>query len=119
MNASRFSGLAVAWALIVFSSVVQSVHGSHIFTVPHTDGADDSVALREALATGQYSANAMILFARGVHYSVFTPIKFPVLNNVEVWIEGNLSYPSDIATIQGTSPPLLLDSETHVAMGIS
>ncbi len=71
------------------------------FVVPHTDGQDDTPALLTALATGNYSLNATVLFAKGTKYNIFTPVKFPVLNNVEVRIEGNLSYPDDIATVQG------------------
>ncbi|KAI0347920.1 pectin lyase-like protein [Trametopsis cervina] len=70
------------------------------FTVPHTNGQDDVPALTAALATGSYSANATILFQKGVTYNIFTSIKFPVLNNVEIAIEGNLTYPADIATVQ-------------------
>ncbi|KAI0079551.1 pectin lyase-like protein [Panus rudis PR-1116 ss-1] len=70
------------------------------FTVPHVDGSDDTPALASALASGNYSTNTTILFAKGTTYNILTPIKFPVLNNVEVRIEGNLTYPNDIATIQ-------------------
>ncbi|KAI0800508.1 pectin lyase fold/virulence factor [Fomes fomentarius] len=70
------------------------------FTVPHLDGQDDTPALTTALATGNFSKNATILFAKGTTYNIFTPIKFPPLTNVEVRIEGNLSYPEDIPTIQ-------------------
>lgn len=71
------------------------------FTVPHVDGEDDTQGLLSALAN--FSSNSTILFERGVSYNIFTPIKFPALENVEVAIEGNLTYPTDIATIQGTS----------------
>lgn len=72
------------------------------FTVPHSTNAsaDDTPALMNALASGKFNTNATILFEKGVHYNIFTPIKFPVLNNVEVRIEGNLSYPVDIGGIQ-------------------
>ncbi|KAI0640152.1 pectin lyase fold/virulence factor [Trametes polyzona] len=70
------------------------------FVVPHVDGQDDTPALAAALATGNFSADATILFAKGTKYNIFTPVKFPVFNNVEVRIEGNLTYPEDIATIQ-------------------
>lgn len=70
------------------------------FTVPHLDGQDDTPALTTALATGNFSKDATILFAKGTRYNIFTPIKFPALTNVEVRIEGNLSYPEDIPTIQ-------------------
>jgi len=69
------------------------------FVVPHVDGQDDSPALQAVLP--DYSVNSTILFKKGVHYNIFTPLKFPVLTNVEVRVEGNLSYPNDIATIQG------------------
>lgn len=70
------------------------------YVVPHTAGADDTPALAAAFATGNYSANATILFQKGVTYNIFTPITFPKFNNVEVAIEGNLTYPDSISTIQ-------------------
>ncbi|KAG6856118.1 hypothetical protein H0H87_007332 [Tephrocybe sp. NHM501043] len=70
------------------------------FVVPHADGEDDMPSLVAAI--GNYSANSTILFQKGVKYNIFSPIKFPALNNVEIRIEGNLSYPTDIASIQAT-----------------
>ncbi|PIL31273.1 hypothetical protein GSI_05971 [Ganoderma sinense ZZ0214-1] len=70
------------------------------FVVPHSDGQDDTPGLTAALASGNYSTNSTILFAKGTKYNIFTPIKFPALTNVEVAIEGNLSYPDSISTIQ-------------------
>ncbi|KAG5338204.1 hypothetical protein C0989_007991 [Termitomyces sp. Mn162] len=75
-----------------------SVSGWNTFVVPHTDGQDDIPGLMGAI--GSYSTNSTILFQKGVNYNAFTPIKFPILNNVEIRIEGNLSYPTDIPTIQ-------------------
>lgn len=71
------------------------------FTVPHVAGGDDTPALVAAVAN--FSTNSTILFEKGITYNIFTPIKFPVLTNVEVRIEGNLTYPTDIPTIQGMS----------------
>ncbi|KAF8899390.1 pectin lyase-like protein [Infundibulicybe gibba] len=69
------------------------------FVVPHAPGqVDDTPALLAALP--KFSTNATILFREGVTYNIFTPVKFPALNNVEVRIEGNLTYPKDIATVQ-------------------
>ena len=68
------------------------------FTVPHSNGADDVPALMAAI--GNYTSDASIVFKKGVTYNIWTPIKFPVLTNVEVRIEGNLTYPTDIPTIQ-------------------
>ncbi|KAF8886440.1 pectin lyase fold/virulence factor [Gymnopilus junonius] len=70
----------------------------NIFTVPHSGGQDDTPALLAALP--KFSTNSTILFQQGITYNIFTPIKFPTLNNVEVRIEGNLTYPSDITTVQ-------------------
>jgi hypothetical protein len=70
-----------------------------MFVVPHTPGQDDTPGLSAALA--DYSSDSIILFKHGVTYNIFTPIKFPVLTNVEVQIEGNLTYPTDIPIIQG------------------
>ena len=71
------------------------------FVVPHVEGADDTPSLTAALATGNYSVDATILFEKGIHYNIYTPIVFPKFTNVEVRIEGNLSYPDSVETIQG------------------
>lgn len=75
------------------------VSATKTLVVPHAAGQDDTPGLAAALAA--YSSDSTILFQRGVTYNIFTPIKFPVLNNVEIRIEGNLTYPTDIPTIQG------------------
>jgi hypothetical protein len=90
--------LTLAKAGVLLASM-QIAYGWSTFTVPHVDGADDTPALLAALPT--HATNSTILFQQGVHYNIFTPIKFPVLNNVEIRIEGNLSYPTDIPTVQG------------------
>ncbi|KAG6878486.1 hypothetical protein C0992_008000 [Termitomyces sp. T32_za158] len=87
--------------LAVLLVQVSLVAGWHTFVVPHAGEQDDIPSLVAAI--GDYSINSTILFQKGVHYNIFTPIKFPVLNNVEVRIEGNLSYPTDIPTIQGNA----------------
>ena len=71
------------------------------FTVPHNAGRDDTPGLMQVLSSGNLTSNATILFQRGITYNIFTPVKFPTLHNVEVAIEGNLTYPNDIATVQG------------------
>ena len=81
--------------------LVPCVSAWKTFVVPHSDGQDDTPALTAALASGNFSINSTILFAEGTKYNIFTPIKFPTLTNVEVAIEGNLSYPDSISTIQG------------------
>lgn len=66
--------------------------------VPHTAGRDDTPALMGVLA--HFSSDSTILFKKGITYNIFTPIKFPILHNVEIWIEGNLMYPTNIPAIQ-------------------
>jgi hypothetical protein len=68
------------------------------FVVSHSLGQDDTPALMAALP--EVANNASIVFEKGITYNIFTPIVFPVLNNVEIAIEGNLTYPTDIPTIQ-------------------
>ncbi|KAJ7631646.1 pectin lyase-like protein [Mycena polygramma] len=68
------------------------------FTVPHTQGENDTPGLL-ALVTN-HSSNATIMFSKGVTYNIFTAIKFPVLTNVEIRIEGNLTYPTNISEVQ-------------------
>lgn len=73
------------------------------FIVPHSHNSstDDAPSLIATLATGNLSANTTILFERGKTYNIFSPIKFPAFQNVEVAIEGNISYPVDISVVQG------------------
>ena len=68
--------------------------------VPHSDSTDDTPTLLAALTN--YTTNATILFEKGVTYNIFTPITFPKLTNVEISIQGNLTYPTDIAVVQGS-----------------
>lgn len=79
---------------------VSTVYGWKTYSVPHIPGQDDTPALSAALPN--LATNSTILFQKGITYNIFTPLKFPALNNVEVRIEGNLTYPTDIAIIQGT-----------------
>ncbi|KIP01758.1 glycoside hydrolase family 28 protein [Phlebiopsis gigantea 11061_1 CR5-6] len=85
-------------ALLLASATLAS--GWNTFTVPHTDGQNDTPGLLSVLSAGNFTANSTILFKKGITYNIFTPIKFPTLNNVEVAIEGNLTYPADIPTVQ-------------------
>ncbi|TCD67912.1 hypothetical protein EIP91_011846 [Steccherinum ochraceum] len=94
----RFFDMKVAVLLLGGSTAASAWK---VYTVPHsTTGQDDTPALVAALASGNFSSNASILFKKGVTYNIFTPITFPAFTNVEVHIEGNLTYPSDIPTIQ-------------------
>ncbi|KAJ8085227.1 hypothetical protein PM082_004021 [Marasmius tenuissimus] len=70
------------------------------FVVPHSGvaGQDDTPGLNAALAN--FSSDATILFEKGATYNILTPITFPVLNSVEIRIEGNLTLPDDIPTVQ-------------------
>ncbi|KZV74089.1 glycoside hydrolase family 28 protein [Peniophora sp. CONT] len=70
------------------------------FTVSHTDGADDVPALKTALSSGNITANSTILFKKGITYNIWSALQFPTLNNVEVAIEGNLTYPESIVDVQ-------------------
>jgi hypothetical protein len=85
--------------LFVTTACVSAALGWNTFIVPHSPGQDDTPALVEALPN--LAANSSIVFKKGITYNIFTPIEFPVLNNVEVVIEGNLTYPTDIPTVQG------------------
>ncbi|OBZ68553.1 putative exopolygalacturonase C [Grifola frondosa] len=77
-----------------------SASGWRTFVVSHADGQDDTPALKTVLSSGNFSSNSTILFEKGVKYNIFTPLTFPVLNNVEVAL---MSYdsPSDGAKFQG------------------
>ena len=84
--------------VLVFALICVSV-SAKTFVVPHTSGQDDTPGLTAALAN--FSSNSTILFRAGVTYNIFTPVKFPLLNNVDIRIEGNLTYPTSISAVQG------------------
>ncbi|KAK0465961.1 pectin lyase fold/virulence factor [Desarmillaria tabescens] len=91
-----FSATALAYIL---TCLLLESHAWSTFVVPHTDGQDDTPGLMASLAN--FMSNSTILFQKGVTYNIFTPVEFSKLTNVEVAIEGNITYPSDIATVQG------------------
>ncbi|KAF8312090.1 pectin lyase-like protein [Clavulina sp. PMI_390] len=70
------------------------------FVVPHTNGADDAVAVNAAIASKNYTTNARFLFQSGVNYNIWTPITWTSLSNVEIVFEGNLNLPQNISAIQ-------------------
>ncbi|KAJ8454667.1 hypothetical protein ONZ45_g19214 [Pleurotus djamor] len=82
----------------VLASYVYIAQAWKVFEVPHVDGQDDTPALLAALPN--YTVDSTILFKKGVKYNILTPITFPLFTNVEVRIEGNLTYPTDVPTIQ-------------------
>ncbi|KAF8650280.1 hypothetical protein AX16_005333 [Volvariella volvacea WC 439] len=88
----------ISLALAILTLFSNHVLAWKTFVVPHVDGQDDTPALLAALPN--YANDSKILFKKGITYNIFTPITFPVLNNVEIHIEGNLTYPSDIPTVQ-------------------
>lgn len=90
---------AMLYSQIVLCVLATSTLAWKTLNVPHTPGEDDTPALVAALP--KFTTNATIVFSKGIHYNIFTPIRFPVLTNVDIRIEGNLSYPTDIPTIQG------------------
>ncbi|KAG7100209.1 hypothetical protein E1B28_001984 [Marasmius oreades] len=84
----------------VLLSWISGIHAWKTFIVPH-HGGDDTPGLTAALANANLTSNTTILFQKGITYNIFTPVTFPVLQNVEVRIEGNLTLPEDISTVQG------------------
>ncbi|KAF7326071.1 Glycoside hydrolase family 28 protein [Mycena kentingensis (nom. inval.)] len=67
-------------------------------TVSHTAGADDSPAIRAAVA--KCAANATILFEAGIEYNAFAPVMFTLGQDVTVDVQGNITLPSAIAAVQ-------------------
>jgi hypothetical protein len=84
-----------------------SVKAWTTFIVQHnTSGADDIAPLSAAFTrlngtSGDISTNATIIFKQGVTYNFFSAILFPILTNVEIRVEGNMSYLEDITSLQG------------------
>jgi hypothetical protein len=100
------------YCLVFILSTVSNVSAWTTYVVPHKQGQDDTPALMAALAT--HTSSATILFQSGVTYNIFTPVKFPVLSNVEISIQGNLSYPTDIATVQSKYDDMLNFAGTYL-----
>ena len=75
------------------------------YSVPHSSGGDDTPALTTALSkNNSLRTDATILFQQGLTYNILTPIEFPVLYNVIVSIQGNLTYAANIKETQGENP---------------
>uniref|UniRef100_A0A0W0FJ81 galacturonan 1,4-alpha-galacturonidase n=1 Tax=Moniliophthora roreri TaxID=221103 RepID=A0A0W0FJ81_MONRR len=89
----RYPGL-----LIIISVLFQLAAAWKTFVVPHTPGQDDTPALLSGLAN--YTSDSTILFEKGKTYNILTPVTFPTLTNVEVRIEGNITLPDDMPTVQ-------------------
>ena len=89
-SALPFISLATAWTTYV---------------VPYASGNDDTPALTAAFSKNSaLSADATIVFRKGVTYNILTPLVFPSLQNVIVSIQGNISYAADIKKTQGQNP---------------
>ncbi|KAJ3888884.1 pectin lyase-like protein [Lentinula edodes] len=97
MHRAFLSNLFLSYGLLFLQNTLPVASWS-TFIVSHTAGQDDTPALTAAIAN--YSSNSTILFQKGITYNIFTPIKFPTLTNVEILIEGNLTYPTNITAIQ-------------------
>lgn len=76
-----------------------AVSSQRTVVVPHTGDQDDTPGLLAALPS--CTSDCVILFQNGTSYNLFTPVRFPVLRNVEIRIEGNLTYPDSIPQVQG------------------
>lgn len=83
----------------IASTVFAAASQKKTFVVPHTEGADDAVAVRAALSN--FSSDSIILFEKGKTYNIWTPINFGTLTNVEIAIEGNITLPESIPEVQG------------------
>jgi len=97
--------------LLGYCAVALAATKSKTFVVPHTDSADDAVAIRAAL--GNFTSDSTILFEKGVTYNIWTPLNFGTLNNVEIAIEGNITLPNSIPEVQGGGPVI---STPHYAL---
>ncbi|PFH47780.1 glycoside hydrolase family 28 protein [Amanita thiersii Skay4041] len=86
--------------LTLFLVHLTCVHGWKTLRVPHAEGRDDTPTLTALLHN--FTMDSTILFEEGHIYNIWTPLAFPSgLQNVEIRIEGNLTYPDDITTVQG------------------
>jgi len=94
-----------AQLLFLLSSLIALAYAQTTLIVPHTDGFDDVPALTALLSnTSNGSAGCTsgisIVFSADTTYNVWSPLVFPELNDIEVRIEGNLTYPENITLVQ-------------------
>jgi Glycosyl hydrolases family 28 len=88
--------LFIICCIAIFEAAAQSK--GETCTVQSSNGkSDDSPSFEEALKL--CSSNAVIQFKDGISYNIWTPIKAS-LNNVEILVNGNLSLPNSMKTIQ-------------------
>ncbi|KAJ7830753.1 glycoside hydrolase family 28 protein [Mycena olivaceomarginata] len=79
------------------------------FVVPHNLSGGDDMPTLTAL-------NSTIIFKKGITYNFFSAIRLPVLQNVEIRIEGNMSYLEDIPALQGGFPWMTFTGGTNVTL---
>jgi hypothetical protein len=97
-------------SFLAFTLLVHQVLGWTTFVVPHNlSGGDDMPTLTAAFVSSNGTArslavNSTIIFKKGITYNFFSAIRLPVLQNVEIRIEGNMSYLEDIPALQGGFP---------------
>ena len=89
-------------------SLVSSALAWTTYTVPYSNGGDDTPALTSAFSSNpELATDTTILFQKGVTYNFLTPVVFPYFQNVVVSVQGNLSYAADIQKTQGEDPKTL------------
>ncbi|KAJ7334759.1 pectin lyase-like protein [Mycena albidolilacea] len=88
---------------------VHQVFGWTTFVVPHnSSGGDDMPTLTAAFVssngtTRNLAVNSTIIFKKGITYNFFSAIRLPVLQNLGIRIEGNMSYLEDIPALQAVA----------------
>ncbi|KAK7052027.1 glycoside hydrolase family 28 protein [Favolaschia claudopus] len=97
--------LRVVSLLVTTLSIIPQVVGWSTFVVPHNSSADDLAALASEFSVSSgterdLAVNSTIIFKKGTTYNFFSAIRFPVLTNVEIKVEGNMSYLDDIPALQ-------------------
>ncbi|KAJ7830641.1 pectin lyase-like protein [Mycena olivaceomarginata] len=109
-------------SFLAFTLLVHQVLGWTTFVVPHNlSGGDDMPTLTAAFVSSNGTArslavNSTIIFKKGITYNFFSAIRLPVLQNVEIRIEGNMSYLEDIPALQGGFPWMTFTGGTNVTL---
>lgn len=90
---------SILTSILIVCPVLAAPKAQNTCIVSHTDGEDDGPNIQAAIDKCGLS-DSVIEFEHGVHYNLWTPVRFLNMDNVEIRLYGNFSIPDNITYVQ-------------------
>ncbi|KAI9735248.1 MAG: hypothetical protein M1834_001838 [Cirrosporium novae-zelandiae] len=87
--------------IALFSLLLTPINAHTLCTVPAALNSTSDSSLLISSTVSSCGSNSTILFPAGNSYTLYTPLVFSDLSNVEFVFEANISIPADVAIVQG------------------